>query len=156
MYTALQASTAFKIARETIRKWCLEFGDYLSPSANPGKNRDRHFNDDDMRVLALVSEMKAAGRTYSDIHAALGAGQRGEIPEVRPIPSGGERNRLLVMEKDIQDLRAALNDALEDRQRQAGQIELLQQQLKAAQEKADKLRDENAVLRYRLKLGDKD
>lgn len=153
MYTALQAATTFKIARETIRKWCLEFDRYLSPGANPGKNRDRYFSDDDMRVLSLVSEMKAAGRTYADIHVALGAGQRGEIPELLPVPSTSERNRLLLMEKEIQDLRTALTEAVEDNQRQAGQIELLQQQLKAAEEKADRLRDDNAVLRYRLNGG---
>lgn len=153
MYTALQASTAFKIARETIRKWCMEFADYLSPTANPGKNRDRFFNDDDMKVLALISDMKATGRTYADIHAALGAGQRGQVPELKPIPRTNERTQLLVMEKEVDDLRASLSEALEEGQRQAGQIELLQQQLKDAEAKADKLRDENAVLRYRLQSG---
>lgn len=150
MYTTLQVATTFRTTRETARHWSLEFREYLSPTANPGRGRDRLFTEDDLRVLSLVSEYKRAGRTFQDIHVALKAGQRGSIPDLAPVVSTNERTKLLDLEEEVQSLRTALSEAFKDNQRQAGQIELLQQQLRAAEEKADKLRDENAVLRFRL------
>lgn len=69
----------FNVAEPTIRAWCGEFEDYLSPDANPGEGRTRYYNDDDVKVLALVAEMKTQGKTFEDIHASLKTGVRGDV-----------------------------------------------------------------------------
>lgn len=150
MYTTLQAAQALSTTRETARKWCVEFAQYLSSTANPGTGRDRALTDEDMRVLALVREYKATGRTFEDIHAALKAGQRGTPPEVNIVEATSQRHRLLELEQDVARLQGALHEALQSNQQQAGQITLLRQQLKEAQDKADTLLKEIAVLRFRL------
>jgi DNA-binding transcriptional MerR regulator len=74
----------YGIVLETARQWAIEFQDYLSKSGKPGKNKHRLFSDEDMQVFSLVAEMKQQGRTNEDIHAALKAGQRGDVPLMPP------------------------------------------------------------------------
>lgn len=80
MWNAIQVANLFKIARETVRQYSMEFGSYLSSEANPGKNRTRVYNSDDMEVFALIVQMKGQGKQYPDIHAALLNGDRGILP----------------------------------------------------------------------------
>jgi DNA-binding transcriptional MerR regulator len=80
MYTATQVAQVFNVSRETARRWANEFAAFLSPTANPEQNRQRSFSDSDMGVFALIAEMKAQGRLFEDIRAALGSGQRGSAP----------------------------------------------------------------------------
>jgi DNA-binding transcriptional MerR regulator len=72
----------FDVSRQTIRQWSSEFKHYLSPRANPGKNRVRAYSEDDLPIFSLVAQMKNIGHTYEDIHVALANGQRGEMPDV--------------------------------------------------------------------------
>ena len=44
----------FGVDRDTIKRWCLEFADYLSPVATPPKGQTRFFDDSDIRVLAVI------------------------------------------------------------------------------------------------------
>lgn len=69
----------FAVAEPTVRAWCGEFEEYLSVNANPGEGRTRYYDDEDVKVLALVAEMKTQGKTFEDIHASLKAGKRGDV-----------------------------------------------------------------------------
>jgi DNA-binding transcriptional MerR regulator len=80
MWNAIQVANLFKIARETVRQYSMEFGSYLSSEANPGKNRTRVYNSSDMEVFALIVAMKGQGKQYPDIHAALLNGDRAQLP----------------------------------------------------------------------------
>lgn len=80
MWNAIQVANLFKIARETVRQYSMEFGAYLSTEANPGKNRTRVYTEPDIEVFALIVGMKGQGKTYPDIHAALLNGDRGVMP----------------------------------------------------------------------------
>jgi DNA-binding transcriptional MerR regulator len=82
MYEPKHIEAAFRISSATVRNWSSEFERHLSPTARPGKNRHRTYTDDDLKVFALVSQMKNEGSTFADIHASLDAGQRGELPDM--------------------------------------------------------------------------
>ncbi len=84
LYTAQQAAILFTVADVTIRTWCDEFAQHLSPTANPGTNRKRWLTSEDMTVFALISDLKKEGKTYQDIHAALDNGERGTPPPLEP------------------------------------------------------------------------
>jgi DNA-binding transcriptional MerR regulator len=150
MYSSHNICEFFNISRETVRTWSDEFGAWLSATAKPEKGRQRQFTDSDLRVFALVSDMKKQGLLYADIKAALGAGQRGEIPDTVYAVVPGERNRLAELQTRIDDLQTALSTALEDRQRMAGQIELLTRQLEAAQDENRRLNREIGRLEQRI------
>lgn len=150
MYSSHNVCEFFGVSRETVRTWAHEFSDFLSPTVNPEKGRTRQFTDEDLRVLALVSEMKKQGLLYTDVKAALGAGQRGELPTAAHAIVPGERNKLAEMESRIADLQTALSELMQSDQRKAGEIESLSRQLEAAQAKIERLTGENAVLKYRL------
>lgn len=83
-YTSKHVSTLYDVAIETVRVWSQEFERHLSPTANPGKRRQRLFTPEDMKVFDLLSEMKGQGKTFADIHTALDSGQRGGTPETPP------------------------------------------------------------------------
>lgn len=72
------------ISLETVRIWSEEFARHLSPIANPGKNKHRAFTENDMAVFDLVADLKSEGLTFTDIHAALEAGQLGKSPSLPP------------------------------------------------------------------------
>jgi len=80
MYNTRHVANLFNLSRETVRKWCLEFGEFLSPTGQGGGKRHRYFTDDDLRVFSFVAQSKKDGATYADITASLKNNARGEIP----------------------------------------------------------------------------
>jgi DNA-binding transcriptional MerR regulator len=84
MTTVSDVARLFDISKQSARGWSAEFGDYLSPAANPPAGHARRFDEVDLAVFALVAEMRAAGANYADIHAALASGQRGQPPAEGP------------------------------------------------------------------------
>ena len=144
MYSSTDAATVYKVSTETIRNWAEEFSRYLSFSANPGKGRTRTFNDDDMKVLALISELKTKNATFEEIHVALGQGQRGDAPDLEPgevkaIISGEQERRLTL---EIEYLKRTLQDALErakDREQLREENIRLNGRIEAVQERVDQL-----------------
>lgn len=120
MYNTPEVAAFYKRTDQTIRAWAEEFSFYLSPTANPGKGRGRNFTLEDMRVLALVAEMKDRSATFDDIHAALRAGQRGDSPSLSDgdmkllKATEGEKRAALeiqALQQHIVDLKERLNRA---------------------------------------------
>lgn len=110
MWNAIQAANLFKISRESVRAYSGEFASYLSPQANPGKNRTRMYTQSDMEVFALIVELKGQGKLYSDIHASLLNGQRGILPDETGALVSAEQPRytqlqfkLNFLEKDVKE-----------------------------------------------------
>ncbi len=128
-------SQLFDVSHQTVKDWCDAFADFLSPTATPGKGRARHFTDEDMRVFALISEIKRSGGTYEDVRIALGAGQRGFVPD--------QLDQAIMMPQNISITR--LRHALEEARREAQQLrdELMQ------------VRGENRLLREQLEARDR-
>ncbi len=89
-----------------------------------------------MRVLDLVANLKDEGKQYIDIHAALKAGQRGNIPVVSP--------------EEIQALTVGQIE-----RRMSLEIQRLQTEVTAAQEQLKELetvKAQNARLEERIEL----
>lgn len=138
--TARHAADLFNISRETVRQYAQEFATYFSPGANPGGGRARLFTEDDVKVLALITDMKAHGFRYEDIHLALHNGQRGEVPE--------QIRKVIPMEQTLtsQQQIAALATKVTDLEKQIasrdGAIEELRQQLTDARSEIARLNRE--------------
>ena len=84
-YTIGNLSELFGVSNESIRKWCIEFKTFLSPTANPGIGKTRVFTNDDIQVLSLVAERRMSGVAMSDIYAELQNGGRGVLPDLEEI-----------------------------------------------------------------------
>ena len=120
LYSTPEVAAFYKRTDQTIRAWAEEFVIYLSPTANPGKGKGRNFTLEDMQVLALVADMKDRSATYEDIHAALRAGQRGDIPSLSDgdmkllKATEGEKRAVVeiqALQQHIVDLKERLNRA---------------------------------------------
>lgn len=105
-YTVQQVAALADCALQTVHTWSAEFARHLSPTANPGKRKQRMFTREDMAVLLLVAQLKADGMTYADIHAALDTGQRAGVPEATP-----DELQTMIATDDRRQL-AAQNEAL--------------------------------------------
>lgn len=138
--TARHAADIFNISRETVRQYAQEFAKYLSNSANPGGGRARHFTENDIKVLALISDMKLNGFLYEDIHLALSNGQRGEIPEALQSVSAVEQS--LTTQQQIVALANKVTDLEKQIAGKDGVIDELRQQLLNAQTEIARLNRE--------------
>ncbi|MCB9454220.1 MAG: MerR family transcriptional regulator [Anaerolineaceae bacterium] len=129
-YTTNDIKTIYGIAQETVRNWTREFARYLSATANPETGRVRLFTDDDMKVFDLVNRMRQDNKAYEEIHVALIAGQRGNLPAVSP-----------------EDVRAIITGETE--RRLTLEVQLLRRQLATAEDKLAEL-DEAKTHNVRL------
>ena len=116
-YLSKHLATLFKIAPETLRQWTIEFKDYLSPTANPGANKQRTYTVEDTQILSYIAEQKKAGFTFEEIHVALQNGQRAEAPNLSPeeleeIVGTSEDTQLAIRVSHLQHDLAIAQDAL--------------------------------------------
>jgi DNA-binding transcriptional MerR regulator len=121
IYTMRHITALFEVSHETVRNWTREFERHLSVRANPGKGKHRTYNDDDLQVFALISELKKQGFQYQDIHASLDNGQRGEPPllpaeQVEALAIGEQQRQLTLQLRQLQvrveQLQSERDDAL--------------------------------------------
>jgi DNA-binding transcriptional MerR regulator len=140
-YRTRHITKLFDISEETVRVWVGEFAEYLSPTATPGKHKQRVFTEADMEVLSLVSERKKQGDTFADIHLSLKNGQRGNITQLPPEELDA------IVSTDRESRLAFENDHLQR------MLVESQEQLKVAQRELEELhavRDENIRLKAQL------
>jgi DNA-binding transcriptional MerR regulator len=147
LYTTRHIAAMYNVTGETIRQWTYEFQEYLSPTAQPGKNRNRLYSIEDMEVLSLVSELKKQGKVYADIHLNLRSGQRGRAPELPPeemqVITSGEREKQASLEAErLQYAMVLLKE------------ELKQAETKLAQMQG--LKEENAKLQAKLEFSERE
>lgn len=111
-YTNTQASQIFKTTRENLRRWAVEFSDFLSPTANPIAGKGiREYTYEDLKVLALIAQMKALRKQPQDIILALENGDRGEPPDdVTTLAFIGSKNAPAHLQKHIATLETALTE----------------------------------------------
>jgi DNA-binding transcriptional MerR regulator len=141
MFTTKHVHELFNVTPQTVRNWASEFVSYLSPSATTG-NGWRRFTADDLAVFALVKELTEKGRNYSDIHATLKTGQRGDLPSDITYVTSGQINALLVGDverefalkvQEIDNLREEIEDLeakLSKRDVDVGRLEGMNEELR--------------------------
>lgn len=128
MYTSGEVAKIYGVVTETVRNWTMEFAEYLSLSAHPGRNKKRTYSLEDMRVLSMVAAMKERNMTNEDIHATLKSGQRGELPDLSPddvkmIALGDQEKRLAVQVDQLERTIVQLKKDLALSQEQASQAQ---------------------------------
>ena len=146
-YSSRQIAALYTVSIETIRIWTLEFAEYLSPTAQPGRNKNRVYTIADLEVLSLVSELKRQGKIFSDIHFALKAGQRGAAPNLEPqeiqaIAYGEHEKRLSLEVEHLQHAILRLTEQLKEAQAKAAEAQVT--------------KDENIRLKAQLEYTERD
>lgn len=141
-FTTKHLATLYGKSETTIRNWAIEFAEYLSPTATPQTGKNRFYTVEDLKVFALVAEMKDQDQTFEQIHIALQSGQRGNPPDLSEqdihTMAIGERERRIALEvealqRTIVQLRQDLREA-QEKAAQVAQVTLENAQLKAALE----------------------
>lgn len=159
VYTPEDLRLRFRVAKETIRQWSIEFAEYLSPSATPvEKGKHRLYTDEDWMVFSLVAEMKDRGVTYDEIHLSLKNGQRGDAPDgnqstVLGIPEKQIaliQMRLLELEDEVERLKPFESNAVVEKALRERAEQQLENERQRNQEQVNKLNEEIARLNREL------
>lgn len=151
MYKTTELRQFFNVSRQTISAWCNEFAEYLSPTATPVGNTHRQLTDDDLEVLALVSEMSRASRPFAEIHLALRSGQRGEIPltsnDLVPLDTS---TQLSLYRTQILELQSRIDEIEREKDEAVGRAKELREQFAQAQAKIHELYQKMARLEVQI------
>ena len=112
-YTTTTSAKLYGVQQQTIRNWVDEFKDYLSPTAQPGRNKQLLFTIEDMKVLGLVSNLRQTKTSYEEIHISLQNGERGPVPDADPMELAEQTDREIItqMGMQISVLRGQLEEA---------------------------------------------
>jgi DNA-binding transcriptional MerR regulator len=147
-FSTLHVCKLFDVSHQTVKNWCDEFVDYLSPYARPGGGQKRLFTVDDMRVFALIAEYRQRGWHWKDAHKALAKGERGTIPEqAAELTPTASPEVMLAMRDEIENLRVLLRDAEAKKEQESGKVMLLKEQLEQKEGLVRSLYQEIADLR---------
>lgn len=128
----------FGLSHETVRKYTIDFNDFLSEGANPEENKHRVYDESDLRAFAVIVSMKSSNHTDDDISATLTAGRSGDLGSLLEDDSVAlsPPMRAKLARQEIITLRNQLEHAVEEAltwrdkaNRLEGQIESLKVQL---------------------------
>lgn len=136
LFSPKQVAQMLGCSDQAIRDWSEIYAAYLSPMANPGHKKSRFYTDQDVKVFALVVDLKRRRMSDDEISATLSAGERGQSPDLTP----GELTEL---------------QGHEIQKRLSLQIEYLQRQLETVATENERLRpliEENAALKREVEI----
>lgn len=111
----------------TLRRYSLDYADYLSPSGAPGEGHHRDYTDRDVQVLSYILEMKTKRVSPENIAATLGSLKASNWARLPPLDKALE---------SIVPTPGALIDAGHEKSAMQREIEVLREML--AEAKADR------------------
>jgi DNA-binding transcriptional MerR regulator len=154
-YSTKHLGTLFSVTPETIRLWTAEFAEYLSPTAHPGPNRARYYTQEDLEILTLVANMKADGIVFTEIHASLRAGQRGDAAvqspdEISEIATANREQRLALEVERLQRQLVELRHELESQRKVADQVQVMREENVHLKARAELIEQERQRLQQQL------
>jgi DNA-binding transcriptional MerR regulator len=150
LFTTQHVISTFKVSHQTVKNWCDEFNNYLSPQARPGDGKKRFFNVDDLKVFALVNDYHKRGLRWEDVHLALRNNQRGDLPDSESDIVPYTSPALLISLKDqLGSLTTQLKATETERDMALGQVKLLEKQVGEKDKRIQELYQENAELRVK-------
>lgn len=128
----------FNISHETVRRYAMDFAEFLSEGANPEKGQHRVYDESDLRVFAVIVSMKNSNHTDDDIKATLNSGAEGDLSSFMNDDSVtlSPHVQTKLFQQQLNNLQSQLESAVEEAQmwrdkakKLEGQIEQLQKQL---------------------------
>lgn len=151
-YKRLQVAQHFGRDTETIRRWSIEFANYLSHDANSQGRNKSSYSDADMETLSLIRGMYDKGSSVEDIHVALKSGQKGQfdgfLQNARVVLSESQAIQLKEIVARNEELETLLADAL----KKLAASEAKNEMIPELQEEIKALSREIGKLQYQLEL----
>jgi DNA-binding transcriptional MerR regulator len=82
MYTVSQVSKALGKSISTIQKiWTVEYAEFLSSKATPGKGKTRLYSDEDLAIFQTIALLRDQQMPHKQVKERLAEGERLEPPE---------------------------------------------------------------------------
>jgi DNA-binding transcriptional MerR regulator len=142
----------FGLSHETIRRYTLDFAEFLSEGANPPEGKHRSYDESDLRVFAVIASMKTANHSNDDIKQILRAGLEGRLADTVTIesPTLSPTIERTIARQEIGKLQHAIEQ--ERKEKEAAQAEAQEWRDKAnkADGKIEELKEQVDSLRTQL------
>lgn len=149
-FTTVHLAKVFNVSEQTIKSWSHEFADDLSVMATPPAGKRRRFTRKDVEVLALVSDYREKGVSFDDIHVALKAEQRGEVPPLADeLAVLDTTTMIMTLKNQVSALLHQITELQSGKSEAEGQVKLLRDQLAEKERLIRELYEENATLKVR-------
>src|SRR5262249_40676270 len=104
------------IADVTLRKWTgKDFTEFLSPSAAIANNARRSFDDQDVRILFWISQMKDQNMPAGEIAAVLRTAQANDWYKLPPLPPNARDEVALIPREAAETRLVALQEQFDAR-----------------------------------------
>ncbi len=125
------------VVPNTVRRWCSEYHEFLTPTAHPPKGKNRVLTLHDARVLHYVAAARDTGQAPETVRARLAAMQGADwanLPDVPPEWENPEETMLVTVaaERAYDVARVAVLQR---------ELEMVQQQLQQAARRAETAED---------------
>jgi len=133
LYTPSQVCKLFNCSFTTLKNYCELAKPFLSIHATPEKGKHRYFDENDLAVISVI----VSSPDYDSAYLALANGQRGSVPETASdlVTTAENSRRIASLQNQIMQLEAELESEKERRIEAEGQVKLLRELLKEAQQK---------------------
>ncbi|MGB7340844.1 MAG: MerR family transcriptional regulator [Phototrophicaceae bacterium] len=145
----------FGISHETVRKYTIEFSEFLSEGANPDeRGAHRTYTESDLRVFALIVRMKNNNNTDDEIKATLIAAAKGELSELidDPTVTLSSNMQMTLARQEMTSLRHQRDIALEDSQKWRDLANKLQGQLDEIKARPDNIELHKQIARLEMQI----
>jgi DNA-binding transcriptional MerR regulator len=152
----------FGLSHETIRRYTLDFSEFLSEGANPPEGKHRSYDESDLRVFGVIASMKTSNHTNEDIRQILIAGAEDRLSGVVTMDSTPlsptieraiARQEIVKLQKLVEQERADKESAQAEAQewrdkanKSDGQIEQLKEQVEALRNQLEALQSKQDVI----------
>lgn len=146
-------SQLLDIPDPTLRKWSIDYGQYLSVQARGGDGRKRNYDEQDIKIILWVRDLKAANTAEDAIHASLKMMQANgwhNLPELPPSPPGMDPIAVIPREAAEAQSKGLREAWAIERKQLTDKIEELEQRLKVSDENREVILKEMAEIRERL------
>jgi|GEM_PF-3562117 len=121
-YRTHEAATMCNVTVNTVRNWCKEYGDFLSPSAR-GSSGNRRFTGRDLDVLKYIAQLRSENMQKSAILQRLGETTFAEINAADQDEPQSDQPVALPAAQEGLHHAPALIVALDDHDRRLGALE---------------------------------
>ena len=145
----------FNISHQTVRKYSMDFTEFLSEGANPDEpGTHRVYNESDLRVFALIVRMKNSNQSDDEIKSTLIAAAKGELSELLDDPTVTltSNMQMTLAKQELSNLNNKLDMAIAEAQQWRDEAKLLKGRIEELEKRPDTIELHKQIARHEMKI----
>lgn len=145
----------FSISHQTVRKYSMDFAEFMSEGANPDEpGTHRTYTESDLRVFALIVRMKNSNQSDNEIKSTLIAAAKGEISDLIDDPTVilSSNMQMTLAKQELTNLNNKLQIALADATQWRDEAKLLKGRIEELEKRPDTIELHKQIARHEMQI----